>query len=168
MNIGLGLRRIAAACAIVALVTGGANAADSRGTVFYLAPTLFDEFQTEAMNSIKAVIGSIGYDVRTLDGQNRSDGQLNQLDDIILLDPRAIILAAVDFDSVVPGIQKARAAGVPVFIFDRQITSTPVDFTSVAGTVEIGRMAAAEISRLLKERHDEIANLDHFGQHILG
>ena len=99
MNIGLGLRRIAAACAIVALVTGGAYAADSRGTVFYLAPTLFDEFQTEAMNSIKAVFGSIGYEVRTLDGQNRSDVQLNQLDDIILLDPDQGELIAVDAES---------------------------------------------------------------------
>ena len=156
MNISTGLRKIAAAFATTALVTGAA-AADSRGTIYYMAPTLFDEFQTESMNSIEAVFGSIGYEVRTLDGQNRSDVQLNQLDDILLLKPRAIILAAVDFDSVIPGIEKARAADVPVFAYDRQITSVPVDFTSVAGTAEIGYMAAAEVSRLLRERHGDIS-----------
>jgi ribose transport system substrate-binding protein len=40
--------------------------------------------------------------------------------------------------------------------FDRQITSTPSDFTSVAGTVEIGYVAAAEAERLLKEKHGSV------------
>ena len=38
-------------------------------------------------------------------------------------------------------------------IFDRQITSTMVDFTSVAGTVEIGHVAGEEIKRLLTEKN---------------
>ena len=41
-------------------------------------------------------------------------------------------------------------------IFDRQITSTPTDFTSVAGTVEIGHVAADEIQRLLKEKNGAV------------
>jgi len=51
------------------------------------------------------------------------------------------------------GIEKARAAGIPVMIFDRQITSTSSDFTSVAGTIEIGHIAGDEITRLLTEKH---------------
>ena len=72
---------------------------------------------------------------------------------MINLKPKAIILAAVDFDAIKPGIEKARAAGIPVMIFDRQITSTPTDLTSVAGTVEIGHIAADEITRLLTEKN---------------
>ena len=41
-------------------------------------------------------------------------------------------------------------------IFDRQITSTPSDLTSVAGTVEIGHVAADEIERLLKEKNGAV------------
>jgi ribose transport system substrate-binding protein len=41
-------------------------------------------------------------------------------------------------------------------IFDRQITATPSDFTSVAGTVEIGYVAAGEIQRLLKEKNGDV------------
>ena len=41
-------------------------------------------------------------------------------------------------------------------IFDRQITSTPSDLTSVAGTVEIGHIAAQEISRLLTEKYGSV------------
>ena len=134
----------------------GSALAQDKGTIYYLVPTLLDEFQTESVKSIESSVGSLGYEVKTLDGQNRSDVQLNQLDDAILLKPKAIILAAVDFDSVVPGIEKARAAGIPVIQFDRQITSTESNLTSVAGTVEIGQIAATEISRLLKERHGSV------------
>ena len=62
------------------------------------------------------------------------------------------MLAAVDFDAMKPGIEKARAAGIPVMIFDRQITSTQTDLTSVAGTVEIGEIAADQIQKLLKDK----------------
>jgi ribose transport system substrate-binding protein len=58
----------------------------------------------------------------------------------------------VDFNALAPSIEKARAAGIPVMIFDRQITSTPSDLTSVAGTIEIGQVAAGEIQRLLTEK----------------
>lgn len=143
---------LGAALLSVAMLPGGLLAAD-KGTVYYLVPTLLDEFQTESVSSIEKSIGSLGYEVKTLDGQNRSDVQLNQLDDVIQLGPKAIIMAAVDFDSVTPGIEKARSAGIPVIQFDRQIVSTISDFTSVAGTVEIGNIAADEITRLLSERH---------------
>ena len=136
-----------------AVLAASAATAQDKGTVYYLVPTLLDEFQTESVKSMESTLTSIGYEVISLDAQNRTDLQLNQFEDVIELDPVAIVLAAVDFDSVVPGIEKARGAGIPVIVFDRQITSTELDFTSVAGTVEIGYVAAAEITRLLEERH---------------
>ena len=78
------------------------------------------------------------------------------MDTAILTDPAAIVLAAVDFNALAPYIDKAREAGMPVMIFDRQITSTKSDLTSVAGTVEIGHVAAGEIQRLLKEKNGEV------------
>jgi ribose transport system substrate-binding protein len=98
-------------------------------------------------------MADVGYEVVSLDGQNRADLQLNQIDDVINLKPAAVILAAVAFDAAVGGIEKMRAAGIPVMIFDRQITATPSDFTSVAGTVAMGHIAADETVRLLTERH---------------
>ena len=130
--------------------------AQSKGKVFYLVPTLLDEFQTASVDSFKFTVESLGYEFQSLDGQNRADVQLNQLDDVINLKPKAIIMAAVDFNSVIPGIEKARAAGIPVIQFDRQITATESDLTSVAGTIEIGNIAAVEIQGLLKGRHGAV------------
>jgi ribose transport system substrate-binding protein len=78
------------------------------------------------------------------------------MDNIINLKPKAIILAAVDFNALAPYIEKARAAGIPVMIFDRQITSTKSDLTSVAGTVEIGYIAAEQIQGLLKTKNGAV------------
>jgi ribose transport system substrate-binding protein len=147
-------RVLAGAVAVVAIAASATLAmAQSKGKIVYLVPTLLDEFQTGSIDAITNFMKEVGYEVVSLDGQNRSDLQLNQIDDTITQKPAAVILAAVDFDAAKAGIEKMRAAGIPVMIFDRQITATPTDFTSVAGTVEIGHVAADEITRLLKEKY---------------
>ena len=142
-----------AGLALAALAFGSATAQESKGTIYYLVPTLIDEFQTGSIDAITKFMGDVGYEVVSLDAQNESTMQLNQIDDVINLKPAAVILAAVAFDAAVGGIEKMRAAGIPVMIFDRQITATPSDFTSVAGTVAMGHIAGDEAVRLLTERH---------------
>ncbi len=134
------------------LVAGPAQAQE-QGTIVYMIPTLLDEFQTESQKAFESVLGGMGYKVTSLDAQNRADLQLNQIEDAINTKPDAIIMNAVDFDAIVPGIEKARAAGIKVLNFDRLIRSTPFELTSVAGTVEIGRTAANEAVRLLTEKN---------------
>lgn len=144
-------RLLGAGVAALALIAGPAFG-QPKGRVVYFIPTLLDEFQTESQKAVESVFGSLGYEVTSLDAQNRADLQLNQLEDAINTKPDAIVMNAVDFDAIVPGIEKARAAGVKVLNFDRQIRSTRFELTSVAGTVEIGRIAAGEAVRLLKEK----------------
>lgn len=150
------LRSVTGAILGIALAASAVTAAaaqDMKGKIYYLVPTLLDEFQTGSIEAITKFMGDVGYEVVSLDAQNRTDLQLNQIDDVVELKPKAVILAAVDFDAAKTGIEKMRAAGIPVMIFDRQITATPSDFTSVAGTVEIGHIAAQEIARLLSEKN---------------
>ncbi len=129
---------------------------EGKGKIYYMVPTLLDEFQTESVKGIEKFMSQVGYEVVTLNADNKTDVQQSQMNDTILLKPAAIILAAVDFNALQPSIEKARAAGIPVMEFDRQITATPSDFTSVAGTVEIGHVAATEIQRLLKAKKGDV------------
>jgi ribose transport system substrate-binding protein len=130
--------------------------AQTKGTVYYLVPTLLDEFQTGSVSALELFLKQVGYKIETLNADNKTDRQQSQMNDVIALKPQAIILAAVDFNALKPSVEKARAAGIPVVEFDRQITSTPSDFTSVAGTVEIGHIAAEQAQRLLKERNGAV------------
>jgi len=149
MLFGLGLV-VAVATASLA---GRPALAEGKGTIYYLAPTLFDEFQVETKNMVELLFGQLGYKVVTLDAQQKADLQNSQMDDAILLKPKAILLAAVDSEAISPGIEKAHAAGIPILVYDRQITNRPVEFTSVAGTVEIGRLSAGEAVKLLTAKN---------------
>jgi ribose transport system substrate-binding protein len=130
--------------------------AQSKGKVYYLVPTLLDEFQTGSVSALETFLGQVGYEVQTLNADNKTDVQQSQMNDVIALNPAAIILAAVDFNALQPSIEAAMAAGIPVVEFDRQITSTPSSFTSVAGTIEIGYIAAEQAQKLLTEKHGSV------------
>ncbi|MEP7239272.1 MAG: sugar ABC transporter substrate-binding protein [Devosia sp.] len=130
--------------------------AQSKGTVYYLVPTLLDEFQTGSITALELFLKQVGYDMKTLNADNKTDAQQSQMNDTIALKPAAIILAAVDFNALKPSIEAAMAAGIPVVEFDRQITSTPSAFTSVAGTVEIGYVAAASAEKLLTAKYGSV------------
>ena len=147
------LRSLIAAGAVAALtLSAGSALADSKGKIYYMVPTLLDEFQTESVHALEKFMKDVGYELVTLNADSKTDVQQSQMNDTIILKPKAIILAANDFEALKPSVEKARAAGIPVMIFDRQITSTMSDLTSVAGTVEIGYIAATEIQRLLKDK----------------
>ena len=149
-------RLLLASIAATAMAVATPSLAASKGTIYYMVPTLLDEFQTESVSAIEKFLKDVGYDVVILNADNKTDLQQSQMNDTILLKPAAIVLAAVDFNALQPSIEKARAAGIPVMEFDRQITATPSDFTSVAGTIEIGQVAAGEIQRLLKEKNGDV------------
>ncbi len=150
------LSALMGALALAAVALLSPAFAQSKGKIYYMVPTLLDEFQTESVSAIEKFLKDVGYETITLNADNKTDIQQSQMNDVIILKPAAIILAAIDFNALKPSIEKARAAGIPVMIFDRQITSTPSDFTSVAGTVEIGYVAAGEIQRLLKEKKGDV------------
>ena len=150
------LLSIIGAMAMALALLAPVSAQESKGTVYYLVPTLLDEFQTGSVSALETFLKQVGYDMETLNADNKTDVQQSQMNDVIALAPKAIILAAVDFNALKPSIEAAMAAGIPVIEFDRQITSTPSAFTSVAGTVEIGHIAAAEVQRLLTEKNGSV------------
>lgn len=156
----LGVAALAILLCLPAFAGGGTEAAGAPtagGVVFYLAPNQFDEFQTTASKMIKKYVEEAGYECRQLVAGNEDVSlQLNQLDNAITQKPKAIIIAATDGTAVVDGVEKARAAGIPVIAFDRIISGTKVDFTSVAGCRKMGILAAGEIARLLKEKNGSV------------
>ena len=150
------LLSIIGAMAMAMALFAPVSAQESKGTVYYLVPTLLDEFQTGSVSALETFLKQVGYDMETLNADNKTDVQQSQMNDVIALAPKAIILAAVDFNALKPSIEAAMAAGIPVIEFDRQITSTPSALTSVAGTVEIGYIAAAEVQRLLTGKYGSV------------
>ncbi len=132
-----------------------ATPASSSKVVYYMAPSLLDEFQAGTNKMMLQYGKELGYEVKALNAINNASTQNNQMDDAINRKPMAIILNAVDVSTITADVEKAQAAGIPVLVFDRFIQSTPVNFHSVVGTIKIGQISAAEIVRLIKEKNGE-------------
>jgi len=113
--------------------------------------------QTSAAVMIKDAVERAGYTCKVMSAANEDANlQMNQFDDAISQNPKAIIVAAVDGIVACAGVDNARNAGIPVIAFDRVISNTTVDFTSVAGCKRMGIAAAQETVNLLKEKYGEV------------
>ena len=128
---------------------------EGKGVVYYMAPVLFDEFQAGSKLMVEKYGAEMGYEVKSLNAANSADKQISQFADIIPLEPKAIILNAVDSATITSSIEDARDAGIPILVYDRFITDTTTDFHSVVGTIKMGNMAADEVVRLLMEKNGE-------------
>jgi ribose transport system substrate-binding protein len=87
-----------------------------------------------------------GYDVVCLDGGNDAARQNNQLSDFVAQGYDAIFLNAADSRAAAEGVERAHAAGIPVFTFDVQMTDEEVQELVVAhigsDNYQGGRLAA--------------------------
>jgi ribose transport system substrate-binding protein len=144
-----------AAAAASSPCPSGAAASSGSGaqTIDYLAPTLMDDYQSAATQTLVKLGPDYGYTVKVLNANGQVSTQVTQMDDAVSQKPAAIVLNAVDPSGLTGAVQKARAAGVPVIALDREIGDTAVDFTSEIGTIKLGQIAADQIAQLLLKKN---------------
>ena len=73
------------ALAIAAMALLSPAYAASKGTIYYMVPTLLDEFQTESVSAIEKFLKDVGYEPITLNADNKTDLQQSQMNDVIIL-----------------------------------------------------------------------------------
>jgi ribose transport system substrate-binding protein len=152
-------RRLALAAFGAAALLRPGPARAAKGAICYLMPNSLYEFQAVTRQAIERSLTRMGFEVTSVDGENRADRQAEQFEDAIRRAPRAIIVNAVDAAAVIPAVDRARKAGIVVVALDRLIAGTVLDLTSVAATLDIGRIAADEAARLLKTRYGTVKGL---------
>lgn len=131
--------------------------AGEKGLVYYLCPNQFDEMQTAAASMVKSSLEDAGYTCKVMTAGNEDVNlQMNQMEDAITQNPKAIVIAAVDGVAACSGVATARDAGVAVIAYDRTISGCSVDFTSIAGCKEMGFLAAEATVKLLQEKYGEV------------
>ena len=96
-----------------------------------------------------------GVNIEFYDAGYVVETQVEQFDTAIAKEPDCIILSSVDPHTMIPSVEKARAAGIPVVDYDRPIWDTPLDFLLILDTVDIGRIAARDIVDHLTEKYGE-------------
>lgn len=98
----------------------------------------FVTMQDEAL----AHAATLGVELRTHDSQNQSSVQMAAVENFIAQKVDGILLSPMTTDSLVPAIEAAVAAGIPVATVDRKANSDKVLIHVGADNVEGGRAAA--------------------------
>lgn len=153
----LGVTSVAVISLVAAACSGSSaspSSEGSKGVVYYLSPSQTDEFQVFASTMIEDFLTEAGYEAKVLSaGSEDSTLQQNQLDTAIAQKPKAIILEAVDPVAIVSGVDQARQAGIPVIVFERIISDTTVDFTSITNNFVSGASGGQAVVDFLKAKY---------------
>ena len=90
-----------------------------------------------------------GTDVRTVDAQDDTAKQINDIDDLIQQGVNILLINPVDSAAIEPAIESANNAGIPVITIDRSSEGGDVVTLVASDNVEGGEMAAQHIICLL-------------------
>lgn len=115
-------KAIAASCALATLLAlpGCGSQSGAGGKVYFAAHAEATDFTGKLYEGVKAHIPQ-GVDVEFLNANGDANLQIDQLNEAIAQKPAAIVILAVDGDAVIPAIEKANEAGVPVIATNRDL-----------------------------------------------
>ena len=139
--------------------------AESKGTIGVSLLTLDNPFFKVIGDNIISEGKKRGYDAVVVSGDKDVAKQSNQIKDFIVKKVSAIVLSPCDSKSIVPVIQEANAAGIPVFTVDIPCNEPGVKIATQIATDNYGggKEAARAMIEALGEAGGKVAVL-HFKQ----
>lgn len=111
-------------------------------TLGLVISTLNNPFFVTLRDGAQAAADEAGAELTIVDAQDDSARMVSGIEDLINQGVDAIIINPTDSDAVVPAIQTANAAGIPVFTVDRGANGGEVVSHIASDNVAGGRMAA--------------------------
>lgn len=109
-------------------------------TVYYMT-----EFITLMVEGMKEEAKDIGIDLIILDADNDASKQLSQVENLIAKKVDVILVAAVDADAIVPALDMAQAAGIPLTGVNMLMNTDRKYYYAGPNDVEAGELEAQYI-----------------------
>jgi ABC-type sugar transport system substrate-binding protein len=139
----LALAVLAAITAILFAPTSFAQSAPKQKIAVVIS-TLNNPWFVVLGDAAKARAIELGYDATIFDSQNDTAKEAANFENIIASGYKAILFNPTDANGSIANVQKAKAAGIPVFCIDREINSTNAATSqmlsdSYAGCVKLGQ-----------------------------
>lgn len=121
---------------------GETEPAGDEPTVGLIVSTLNNPFFVTLRDGAQAKADELGMSLIVVDAQDDSARMISGIEDMINRGVDAILVNPTDSDAVVPAIQTANDAGIPVFTVDRGANGGEVVSHIASDNVAGGRMAA--------------------------
>ena len=157
---------VATAALVVAMVPAGAVAQDDGPVIGLSVKTITnDPFQAAWVEAAQAKVEELGGSAQLLvaGGQTAVASQSSQLEDLVTQQVDGIIVSPLDGSAVLPALQKAKDAGVPVFLVDQPIAAGNEDLyeTLIAtDNVNAGRELATYLVTTMDDPELKVAIIE--------
>ncbi len=141
--------------ALAAAVAARPVFAMDKGTIAIITPSHDNPFFKAEADGAKAKAEELGYGTIVLVHDDDPNKQSEQFDTVIAQGVAAIILDNAGADASVAAIQRAKDAGIPSFLIDREITATGVAVSQiVSNNYQGAQLGAEEFVMLMGEEGD--------------
>jgi erythritol transport system substrate-binding protein len=126
--------------------------AQGKGTIAIITPSHDNPFFKAEADGAAAKAVELGYEVMVLVHDDDANKQNELFDSAIAAGVKAIILDNAGADASVAAVQKAKDAGIPSFLIDREITATGVAVSQiVSNNYQGAQLGAEEFVKLMGE-----------------
>jgi ribose transport system substrate-binding protein len=132
---------------LASLALGGSALA--KDTIGLSVSTLNNPFFVTLRDGAKGAATKAGLELLVLDAQDKVDKQVADIEDLTEKKVKVILVNPTDAAAVVPAIQRANAANVPVITVDRAASGGKVAFHIASDNVAGGRLAGELVCKLL-------------------
>jgi erythritol transport system substrate-binding protein len=119
---------LAAAAITLFTATGAAHAAN---LIAIITPSHDNPFFKAEADTANARAKALGYDTIVLVHDDDANKQSNLIDTAIALGAKAIILDNAGSEASIAAVRKAKAAGIPSFLIDREINATGIAVSQI-------------------------------------
>ena len=127
-----------------AVALGLMSAAVSAETIAIITPSHDNPFFKAEADGAQAQAEALGYDTMVLVHDDDANKQSELFDTVIAAGVSAVILDNAGADASVAAVQKAKDAGIPSFLIDREITATGVAVSQIVSNNYQGAQLGAE------------------------
>jgi len=117
----------------------------------YTPPFLVAEWCYVGDEVIKSLVKRAGGSITSLDPNSSPDKQLAIVDDFITMGVNGIMILPVDSSSIVPAIQRANNAGIPVFDCTNPIDDPSIVTSVSGGNYQMGYEAGRFLANYAKQ-----------------
>ncbi len=151
-----GLVALAAAVGLAGCSSGSKEGAGKK-LIAIVTPSHDNPFFKAESDTAAAQARSLGYDVTTNSHDDDAHKQDQLIDVAIANNAAAIVLDNAGADASIAAVRKAKAAGIPVCLIDREINSTGIAVSQiVSNNYQGATLGAQEFVRLLGEKGNYI------------
>lgn len=138
-------------------IMAGIASAESKGTIAIIMPPSDNIFFRAEAEGAAAKAKELGYEPLNLYHEDDPNKQMELFDSSIARGVVAIVLDNAGADATVAAVQKAKDAGIPSFLIDREITKEGVAISQIISNNFQGAQAGAEeFVRLMGEKGNYI------------